>query len=341
MAGESLGAELGETLVRATSVGGARPKVLVFDTERNVDLIAKFLVASDVFPSVQAVTVAVAVELGRRVGLTVAVSQATQDAGRYPLLVDRFDRPTWGGRRLMVSALTLLGLREMIAPRASSYATLPDLMLQDVPDGIEARTDLFRRIVFNVAVGNTDDHLRNHAAVWDGASLKLTPVYDIAPQIRSGNDVNQTMNISRSGDGRSRFSTCIAAAGEYGLLPAEAREIVDRVKQVVNDEWQDAADATQLSSAEREQLWHRAILNPSIEWDRQLSDPSSAGSVRMIFSSLIVASGSASRDNPGMTYPEPMVAKASGAFGWRNLVSCPGTDSGDLRRRCAHRLRAP
>ncbi|TQO21140.1 serine/threonine-protein kinase HipA [Rhodoglobus vestalii] len=264
-AGEPLAADLGEALVRGASIGGARPKAILFDEVRGLEVIAKFSMTNDVYPAIQAE--AVAMELGRRVGLNVAATRVTQAAGRYTLLVDRFDRTVGGGRKIMVSALTMLGLNEMIAPRSSSYVVFADLMRRNFKGGGAARRELFRRIVFNIAVGNTDDHARNHAAFWDGNHLEMTPAYDIAPQIRSGNDVNQAMTISRSGDRRSRFSTCIAAAGEYGLGPAEAIDIVDHVKQVVNDEWDDAADVTELSSLVRQQLWTRSILNPSIEWE--------------------------------------------------------------------------
>lgn len=262
-AGEPLSEELGEALVRGTSIGGARPKALLADGD--LQAIAKFSVATDVFPAIPAE--AVAMELARRAGLDVAATRVTRAAGRYTLLVDRFDRPSGGGRKIMVSALTMLGLNEMIAPRSSSYVALADLMRRDFQNGGAARTELFRRIVFNIAVGNTDDHARNHAAFWDGEALQLTPAYDIAPQVRSGSDANQAMDISRGRDRRSRFSTCVAAAGEYGLSRSDAQGIVEHVKQVVNDEWVDAADLTELTMLDREQLWHRAILNPSIEWD--------------------------------------------------------------------------
>lgn len=266
-AGTPLPAELGDALVRGTSIGGARPKAILFDADRGREVIAKFSVTTDVFPSIPAE--AVAMELARRAGLDVAATSVMQSAGRYTLLVDRFDRTEAGGRKIMVSALTMLRLGEMIAPRASSYVALSDIMRRDFIDGAAATHELFRRIVFNIAVGNTDDHARNHAAFWDGRHLQLTPAYDVAPQVRSGSESNQAMNIARGGDRRSRFATCIAAAGEYGLSTAEATSIVERIKQVINDQWDDAADAVELSKLVKQTLMGRSILNPSIEWDSQ------------------------------------------------------------------------
>ncbi len=87
--------------------------------------------------------------------------------------------------------------------------------------------ELFGRIVFNVLVGNTDDHARNHAAFWDGQSLTLTPAYDICPQARTGGETAQLMAIGKDGYRMSQASGCVARASEYGLSEAEAREIVD------------------------------------------------------------------------------------------------------------------
>lgn len=58
---------------------------------------------------------------------------------------------------------------------------------------------MFERIVFNIAIGNSDDHARNHAAFWNGTNLELTPAYDLAPQPRSGTEERQAMDIGRDG----------------------------------------------------------------------------------------------------------------------------------------------
>ncbi len=99
-------------LLRGTLIGGARPKVLLDDNGRN--LIAKLSSTADPYPVVKAE--AVGMELGRRVGLNVAGSRVIESLERDVLLVDRFDRTDVPGeRRMMVSALTILGLEEMMA----------------------------------------------------------------------------------------------------------------------------------------------------------------------------------------------------------------------------------
>jgi serine/threonine-protein kinase HipA len=92
------------------------------------------------------------------------------------LLVERFDRELAGGgwqRKAMVSALTMLSLDEMMA-RYGSYEDLAELVRHRFVDAPATLRELFSRLVFNILCGNTDDHARNHAAFWDGRTLKLT-----------------------------------------------------------------------------------------------------------------------------------------------------------------------
>ena len=114
------------------------------------------------------------------------------------------------------------------------------------------------------AVGNIDDHARNHAAFWDGTALSLTPAYDLCPQPRSGNEVNQAMSVGRHGERESRLSVCRTAASEFLLSPADATTIIDHTIDVINNQWAEAADSARLTALERQQLWHRQILNESI-----------------------------------------------------------------------------
>src|ERR1022692_957296 len=117
-AGLPLPPALETALLHGTSVGGARPKVLLKDGDRR--LIAKLSSRSDPYPVVKAE--AVAMELARRVGLDVARTEGVEALGRAVLLVDRFDRPEGGRhRRMLVSALTILNLDVMMARYAPYY----------------------------------------------------------------------------------------------------------------------------------------------------------------------------------------------------------------------------
>ena len=105
LAGEDLPEELARALVDGTAVGGARPKVLI--TDDGVEFIAKLSTSTDPCPIVKAESAAM--ELARRVGIDVPQTRLVESLGRDVLLVERFDRPAPGERRMMVSALTMLG----------------------------------------------------------------------------------------------------------------------------------------------------------------------------------------------------------------------------------------
>ncbi|MGH3419483.1 MAG: type II toxin-antitoxin system HipA family toxin [Streptosporangiaceae bacterium] len=259
--GRPLPEPLAEALTRGTSIGGARPKALLEDHGRHV--IAKFSSTADVRPVVKAE--AVGMDLARRVGLDVAGSELVSCAGRDVLLVERFDRTTVPGqRRLLVSALTILGLDEFLGARHGSYAELAEQIRARFTDPDETLRELFARIVFNVCISNTDDHPRNHAAFWDGAQLTLSPAYDLCPQPRSGETAAQAMAIGSNGERDSTLTTCRAAAAVYHLSTAQAQDIIDAQVSAIGEQWTDAAEECALTHAERDQLWQRQILNRGI-----------------------------------------------------------------------------
>ncbi len=258
-AGLPLPPVLGTALLHGTSVGGARPKVLLNDGDRR--LIAKLSSRADPYPVVKAE--AVAMELARRVGLDVARMEVVEALGRDVLLVDRFDRPEGGRhRRMVVSALTILNLDVTMA-RYATYYDLADAIRSRFTEPKQTLRELFSRIIFNICVSNTDDHARNHAAFWDGKILALTPAYDICPQLRSGGEATQTMAIRRDGYRYSQLAGCVAAAPDtYLLSKAEARDVIDHQVDTIRSEWDEAAEAARLTSVERNQMWGRQILNP-------------------------------------------------------------------------------
>ncbi|MBV9823498.1 MAG: HipA domain-containing protein [Actinobacteria bacterium] len=256
-AGE-LSPSLAAALVHGTSVGGARPKVTLTDGDRH--LIAKFSRSTDTFPMVKAE--AAGMDLARRAGIEVPATELITSLGREVLLIERFDRPGGGRRRMMLSGLTLLGFGDFLGARYSAYPDLLDVLRQRAPRGTNPNRTMFERIVFNIAIGNTDDHARNHAAFWNGTHLELTPAYDLSPQPRSGTEERQAMDIGRDGSRNAQFAVCVAAAPDYGLTRAQAREIVDRQVGTIRDSWDEVADAARMTTLERTGLYGRQILNP-------------------------------------------------------------------------------
>ncbi|MGD0454388.1 MAG: type II toxin-antitoxin system HipA family toxin [Solirubrobacteraceae bacterium] len=255
--GIPLSPALDQALLHGTSVGGARPKALLSDGARR--LIAKFSSTTDTYPVVKGEFVAM--QLARLAGLNVATVQLTHALGKHVLLIDRFDRPATGGRRAMVSALTILGLDELAA-RYASYADLAQLIRTRFTDPIPTLRELFSRITFNILTGNNDDHARNHAAFWDGTALTLTPAYDICPQPRAGGETAQVMAIGQDGYRMSQVAGCIARASTYRLSERDARQIVDHQIDVIETHWADVCDQAALSEVDRAAFWRRQFLNP-------------------------------------------------------------------------------
>ena len=260
--GVALSPALELALLHGSSVGGARPKALLVQDGRH--LLAKFSSADDPYPVVGAEYVAMS--LARHAGLDVAPVQITRSLGKDVLIVERFDRPQSGGRRALVSALTILGLHEMIG-RYATYADLADSIRARFTDPDRTLRELFARITFNILCGNTDDHAKNHAAFWDGQELTLTPAYDICPQLRSGQEAQQIMAIGRDGYRMSQVVGCVERADLYHLSSAEAREIVDHQIDVITTGFDAACDEAHLNEQDRRQMLHRQFLNPFATYD--------------------------------------------------------------------------
>ncbi|MFY9469308.1 MAG: HipA domain-containing protein, partial [Solirubrobacterales bacterium] len=178
---EPLNQELADVLLYGSAVGGARPKALLDDGDRK--LIAKFSSSTDQYPIVKAEFVAM--QLASRCGIEVARTELTSAFGKDVLLVERFDRGPGGTRRAMVSGLTILGLPDT-AQLDGSYELLATKIREGFASHRESQRELFARVAFNIVCSNTDDHLRNHAAFWNGQSLALTPAYDICAYPRTG-----------------------------------------------------------------------------------------------------------------------------------------------------------
>jgi len=262
--GQELPEDLAAAAGHGTSIGGARPKALLRDGDRR--LIAKFPSTTDTRPAVKAE--AVAMLLAQQVGIRVAPVEVRDVTGRSVLLVERFDRPRDGGRRQMLSALTILGYGAMDS-RHASYAELAE-SVRTGPWAGPGKTlrELFTRLVFNVCVGNNDDHLRNHAAFWNGQHLELTPAYDLAPSPRSGETSSQAIAITADGGRASQLRLCRAVAAHFLLSPRAAGEIIDHVVTTIHQGWTDACDQATLTKAERVSLWEREFLNPYIFYDQ-------------------------------------------------------------------------
>ena len=259
--GVPLSPDLDRALLHGTSLGGARPKAMIQDSDTK--MIAKFSSSTDTYNVVKAEYVAM--RLAIRAGLNVAPVSLEHVSGKDVLLVERFDRAktkdNWT-RRAMVSALTLFGLDEMMA-RYASFEDLAEIIRHRFTLPRATLHELYGRLVFNVLCGNTDDHARNHAAFWDGEHLTLTPAYDICPQNRSGNVASQAMLIV--GDNRtSTLATCLEAAPNFQLSEKAAKDIIARQIGAIRDGWDDVCNEAKLTEVERNLFGQRMFLNDYI-----------------------------------------------------------------------------
>lgn len=251
--------ELDQALFHGSSIGGARPKALIQDQDRKY--IAKFSSSTDLYSVVKAEFIAM--RLAALAELNVAPVQLTKAVSKDVLLVERFDRipkqNVWL-RKAKVSALTLLGLDEMMA-RYASYETFAEIIRHRFTNPRKSLEEVFSRLVFNILCGNTDDHARNHAAFWNGKDLTLTPAYDICPQNRAGNEASQAMLICGNNN-LSRLKTCLETAHNFLLSEVEARNIFEKLITAVEQHWDTVCEEAELSDVDKKLLWGRQFLNP-------------------------------------------------------------------------------
>lgn len=272
--GEPVPSHLEVFFAGGPSVGGARPKAVV--TVDGGEWIAKFPARNDSFniPLIERATL----ELAREAGLSVPRTRIeTLKDERQVMLIERFDReplPRGMGRRHMVSALTLLALHEQDSPD-SSYAAISDAMsLHGVSGQIASdRNELFARMVFNILVSNDDDHLRNHAFLFDakGGGWRLSPLYDVVPKPQVAQE--RMLHLSIGPQGRlARLDNALAGAGRFGLLRPDAARIIDRIVRAVR-RWRDIFEGLGVPARECDRVataFRRAADIGMRDVDRQL-----------------------------------------------------------------------
>jgi len=249
---------LDKALMHGTSIGGARPKAHIIDN--NKQYVAKFSSTSDTREVVKSEYIAM--KLAEAVGLNVATVKFERVIDKDVLLVERFDRTHsvhgWQ-RKGVLSALTLFELDEMMG-RYGSYADLSTLIRLKFTKPKETQSELYGRMVFNILVGNTDDHARNHAAFWDGEALSLTPAYDICPQNRAGGEASQAMKIA--GDKNlSRLDLCLENSSLFSLNTQAAQAIIEHQIQTIKKHWDPVCDEVNLNETERRLLRSQQIFN--------------------------------------------------------------------------------
>jgi serine/threonine-protein kinase HipA len=231
--------ELRLLLAPGSSLGGARPKACVSDNNGNLH-IAKFSRKDDEFSVV--LWEAVALILARDVGITVPQWQLQKDM----IIIQRFDR--YKKQRIpFLSAMSMLGASDNES--GHSYLEIADAIIQYGAYPKNDLAELWRRIVFNILISNTDDHLRNHAFLYEvGKGWKLSPVYDINPDSCGKNALS--LNISET-DCTQSLDLALAAAEYFHLTMTEVKTIVEEVARAVQN-WRNVARSLNINNREIE-----------------------------------------------------------------------------------------
>lgn len=242
-------AELQRLIQPGVTLGGARPKALL-QTDAG-SCVVKFAELDDAVdtPLVEHASMTLAARAGISVATTgVLPLPPRHGKARHALTIERFDR--LGEYRLHCqSAKTLLRAARL----PESYGALATVLLRLAhPDRQTAmREELFRRMVFNILMDNTDDHERNHSVrlAFDGYH-ELTPAYDVLPSLQ--NLGYQAMTVGLEG-AASSLDNALTELSEFGLKRARAVELIRQVVRVV-DGWEAHFTQVGVSTDDREQL---------------------------------------------------------------------------------------
>ena len=201
--------------------GGARPKALIHDEAG--EWLAKFpsRARDEAFDVVGLEATCLA--LARSAGLEVPASRLQAIGARRVLLVKRFDVSAQGGRHHMVSLRTLCKERPGI--HVHGYADLAQVLRKHSASPADDLAALYRHMVFNAAIGNVDDHLKNFWMLARAGGFRLAPAFDLLPDI-SGR-AEHTLSFQQGFACPTR-AELIAVAGGWGVAGA-ARIVADVV----------------------------------------------------------------------------------------------------------------
>ncbi len=239
---------LNQLIQPGSSLGGARPKATVVDAEGGL-WIAKFPSKHDENDS--GAWEKVAHDLAAMCGLNVPEARM-EKYSRYgsTYLVKRFDRD--GTRRIhYASAMTLLGKTDgASAADGTSYLDIAAFIKANGANPKADLLELWKRILFNMAVTNTDDHLRNHAFLLTPKGWTLSPLYDVNP-VPYGDELS--LNVDEV-DNQINVQLAIDTAVRFGISESDAKKIAKKMIHTVNGQWMHLASECGLSRGQIEAM---------------------------------------------------------------------------------------
>jgi len=226
---------LNQLIRPGSSLGGARPKATVVDPSGQL-WIAKFPSKND--ENDTGAWEKVVHDLAKLCELNVPESKLeTFSKLGSTFIVKRFDRE--GNKRIhFASAMTLLGKEDgASAADGSSYLDLVSFIKSYGCSPKSDLVELWKRIVFNMVVSNTDDHLRNHAFILTPNGWKLSPLYDVNP-VPYGDELSLNVNED---DNRISIALAIDTAKQFGIQKNEAQLWVNGMTSIIRENWEKLA----------------------------------------------------------------------------------------------------
>jgi len=228
-----------------SSLGGARPKANILD-DNNHPWIAKFPAQADIID--KAAWEYIAYQLALMAGIEMAASRIEKVSGKYhTFFTKRFDRLK-GERVHFASAMTMTANNEdTIKDNPASYLDLAEFIQYSGANNRADLHQLWKRIIFNIAVSNTDDHLRNHGFILKEDGWRLSPAYDINPSIDKD---GLALNIDTN-DNSLNFQLA-KSVGEFFQLNNQQMDKIIKEVTTATGNWKKIADKIGISRAEQE-----------------------------------------------------------------------------------------
>lgn len=183
--------------------------------------------------------------LARDCGVHSAQSRVVSVAGRDILLVKRFDREKVAGgyhRARMISGLTMLGAEDTPQHRDRwSYVLLAEELRRVSAQPRDDASELFRRMVFNALISNTDDHPRNHAAIARDRNWRLSPAYDLTPSMPISQERRDLAMICGDLGRYAHAGNMLSQCARFHLKRDRAASIIETMHERVRSSWYETA----------------------------------------------------------------------------------------------------
>lgn len=230
-----------DLMLIGTSMGGARPKAVVEDDESL--WIAKFNRPDDKWNHAR--TEHAMLELSRACGVHSAQSRIEKAGDRDVLLVRRFDRERAEAgylRARMISGLTILRTEDVHEQRDRwSYVLLAEELRRISANPKDDAAELFRRMVFNALISNTDDHPRNHAAIAREKNWQLSPAYDLTPSMPISIERRDLAMVCGDLGRYAHADNLLSQCQRFHLQAAQAAQIIATMEEQVRASWYEVA----------------------------------------------------------------------------------------------------